>query len=293
MSEEKTPCQHSADQHSCDGNCEHCKSDCKEKTDPAECRIREGMGRIRHKIVVMSGKGGVGKSTVAVNLAYALASTGRKVGLLDVDIHGPSVPKMLGLDGMTLTSENERIIPVSVGSLKVVSLGFLLRNPDDAVIWRGPMKIGVIRQFLSDVDWGDLDELVVDTPPGTGDEPLSVCQQIPNPSGAIIVTTPQEVSAADVRKSINFCRQIEFPILGVVENMSGFVCPKCGELTEIFAGNAGKKISERFNVPFLAKIPIDPSVSLGGDAGHPFIHNEESPTAKAFQSVIEPILSLD
>lgn len=288
MSENQNGCEHSSG-HSCDGNCGHCK----EKQNSDDCRLREGMSKIDHKIVVMSGKGGVGKSTVAVNLAFALAAAGKRVGLLDVDIHGPSVPKMLRLDGQTLMSENERIIPVSIGPLKVVSLGFLLQNPDDAVIWRGPMKIGVIRQFLADVDWGGLDYLIVDTPPGTGDEPLTVCQMIPDASGAVIVTTPQEIAAADVRKSVNFCRQLQFPVLGIVENMSGFVCPKCGEITEIFSGEAGKRISEQFDIPLLGKIPIDPTVCAGADEGRPFIQQEENnPTAAAFRSVIEPILNL-
>ena len=289
MSEQQSGCGHSAD-HSCDGNCDHCK----EKQNSDDCRLREGMNKIRHKIVVMSGKGGVGKSTVAVNLAFALAAADKRVGLLDVDIHGPSVPKMLSLEGQTLMSENERIVPVSVGPLKVVSLGFLLQNPDDAVVWRGPMKIGVIRQFLADVDWGELDYLVIDTPPGTGDEPLSVCQMVPDATGAVIVTTPQEVAAADVRKSVSFCRQLQFPVLGIVENMSGFACPHCGEITEIFSGNAGKEISEQFGVPFLGKIPIDPTVCAAGDSGHPFVGGREStPTRTAFQSVIEPILKIE
>ena len=284
MSEQNQQCGgHSCGgEHGCSGNCEHCK----EKQNSDDCRIRSALSRIKNKIVVLSGKGGVGKSTVAVNLAYALAASGANVGLLDVDIHGPSAPKMLHLDGMTLESDGTQIIPVTVGNLKVVSLAFLLRNPDDAVIWRGPMKLGVIRQFLSDVAWGDLDWLVVDTPPGTGDEPLTICQILED-AGAVIVTTPQEVAAADVRKSVNFCRQLQLPVLGVVENMSGFVCPKCGEITEIFSGEAGKKIAEQFEVPFLGKIPIDPVVCAGGDAGAPFVREAaENATAKAFSDVV-------
>ena len=279
--------------HGCGGNCETCGEDCKNRQSAEDLRMREEMGRIKHKIVVMSGKGGVGKSTVAVNLAFALAAEGRSVGLLDVDIHGPSVPRMLHLEDMKLMSENNKVLPVEIGTLKVVSIAFMLQNPDDGIIWRGPLKIGVIRQFLADVAWGDLDYLIIDTPPGTGDEPLSVCQFIPDASGAVIVTTPQEVAAADVRKSVNFCRQLNFPVLGIVENMSGFVCPKCGEVTEIFAGDAGAKIAQQFCVPLLGKIPVDPTVCAGGDAGRPFIQKgDASPTAKAFRAVIEPILNL-
>ena len=267
----------------CDGNCGSCKGNAVKQ------RIEEAMSRIKRKIVVLSGKGGVGKSTVSVNLAFALAATGAKVGLMDVDIHGPSAPKMLDLDGMTLSSDGEKIVPVEIGTLKVVSLAFLLQNPDDAIIWRGPVKLGVIRQFLSDVAWGDLDYLVIDTPPGTGDEPLTVCQTLRD-AEAVIVTTPQEVSAADVRKSISFCRQLEMNVLGIVENMSGFVCPHCGEVTEIFAGAAGEKLAEQYGVPLLGKIPIDPAVSAGGDAGTPFARvNSETPAAKSFAAIVKAI----
>ncbi|MFA5757351.1 MAG: Mrp/NBP35 family ATP-binding protein, partial [Smithellaceae bacterium] len=187
-------------------------------------RLQARLCRIQHKIVVLSGKGGVGKSTVAVNLATALALHGLRVGLLDVDIHGPSVPTMLGLEGESLKGNPGELFPVEFGGLKVMSLGFLLQNPDDAVIWRGPMKMGVIKQFLTDVNWGDLDYLIIDAPPGTGDEPLSLCQLIQPLTGAVIVTTPQKIAAIDVRKSISFCRRVNVPVLGVVENMSGFVC---------------------------------------------------------------------
>ena len=257
-------------------------------------KLRERLGRIRHKIVVLSGKGGVGKSTVAVNLAVALATSGRSVGLLDVDIHGPSVPTMLGLEEARVHEERGEIVPVQLGGLKVLSLGFLLRNQDDAVIWRGPMKMGVIKQFLSEVSWGDLDYLVIDSPPGTGDEPLSVCQLIGNLDGAVIVTTPQKVAAVDVRKSISFCRQLEVPVLGVVENMSGFVCPKCGEVTPILLAGGGRRIAEDMRVPFLGSIPIDPKVAQSCDEGRPFIqHYSESPTAGIMREIIRPIMALD
>ena len=187
--------------------------------------------RIRRKIVVLSGKGGVGKSTVAVNIAVALQMAGKRVGLLDIDIHGPSIPTMLGLESETLQGGADGLLPIDLDGLKVMSLGFLLPDPDKAVIWRGPLKMGVIKQFLKDVAWGDLDYLIIDSPPGTGDEPLSVCQLIGNLDGAVVVTTPQKVAAVDVRKSITFCRQLKVPVLGVVENMSGFACPKCGEIS--------------------------------------------------------------
>ena len=196
---------------------------------------------------------------------------------------------MLNLDGMTLSSDGEKIAPVEIGTLKVVSLAFLLQNPDDAIIWRGPVKLGVIRQFLSDVAWGDLDYLVIDTPPGTGDESLTICQTLRD-AAAVIVTTPQEVSASDVRKSISFCRQLEMNVLGIVENMSGFVCPHCGEVTEIFAGGAGEKLAKQYGIPLLGKIPIDPAVSAGGDAGNPFARvNAETPAAKSFAAIVRAI----
>jgi len=229
--------------------------------------LQSRLCRIGHKIVVLSGKGGVGKSTVAVNLAVALTLSGKRVGLLDIDIHGPSVPTMLGLERERIQGGEEGLLPLDIGGLKVMSLGFLLENPDDAVIWRGPMKMGVIKQFLKDVVWGDLDYLIIDSPPGTGDEPLSVCQLIGTLDGAVIVTTPQKVSAVDVRKSITFCRRLQVPVLGVVENMSGFVCPKCGEVTQILPPGGGRRIAEDMRVPFLGAIPMDPKIAEAGDSG--------------------------
>jgi ATP-binding protein involved in chromosome partitioning len=250
--------------------------------------------RIRHKIVVLSGKGGVGKSTVAVNLAVALNLAGKKVGLLDVDIHGPSVPTMLGLEGEMLQGGGDGLQPIDMEGMKVMSLGFLLRNPDDAVIWRGPMKMGVIKQFLKDVTWGDLDYLIIDAPPGTGDEPLSVCQLIGKLDGAVVVTTPQKVATIDVRKSISFCRQLGVPVLGVVENMSGFACPKCGEVTQILRAGGGRQISEDMHVPFLGSIPMDPEIAAACDDGQAFVqYYALSPTAIIMQKIIEPLLALD
>jgi ATP-binding protein involved in chromosome partitioning len=250
--------------------------------------------RIRRKIVVLSGKGGVGKSTVAVNMAMALLMAGKRVGLLDVDIHGPSIPTMLGLEGKTLQSGADGLLPVDAEGLKVMSLGFLLPDPDQAVIWRGPLKMGAIKQFLKDVSWGDLDYLVIDSPPGTGDEPLSVCQLIGSLDGAIVVTTPQKVAAVDVRKSITFCRELGVPVFGVVENMSGFACPKCGEITQIFSSGGGQRIASDMGVPFLGSIPMDVAIAASGDSGRPFVrHNAASPTAGVMREVIRPLLALE
>ncbi len=257
-------------------------------------QLQSRLCRIRHKVVVLSGKGGVGKSTVAVNLAVALMMAGKRVGLLDVDIHGPSIPTMLGLEHEHIQGSTDGLIPVDVGGLKVMSIGFFLNDQDDAVIWRGPLKMGVIKQFLKDVEWGDLDYLIIDSPPGTGDEPLSVCQLVGTLDGAVVVTTPQKVAAVDVRKSITFCRQLHVPVLGVVENMSGFACPKCGEVTQVFCSGAGREIARDMLVPFLGSIPIDPKVAEACDNGQAFVHHFAStPTAKALLAIARPLLALD
>jgi len=257
-------------------------------------RIAERLCRIGHKILVLSGKGGVGKSTVAVNLAVSLMLSGKRVGLMDIDIHGPSVPTMLGLTGQEIKVGNGEILPVELGGLKVLSIGFFLPNQDDAVIWRGPMKMGAIKQFIRDAAWGDLDFLIVDSPPGTGDEPLSVCQVLGSVDGAVIVTTPQKVAAVDVRKSISFCRQLGVPVLGVVENMSGFACPKCGEVTPIFRSGGGRSMAIDMGVPFLGSIPIDPMIALACDEGRAFIHRyHTTATAEVMQDIIRPIRDLD
>ncbi len=257
-------------------------------------RLESRLCRIRRKIVVLSGKGGVGKSTVAVNIAAALHAAGRRVGLLDVDIHGPSVPTMLGLEGITLGNGPDGLLPADAGGIAVMSLGFLLPHPDEAVIWRGPLKMGAIKQFLMDVAWGDLDWLVIDSPPGTGDEPLSVCQLIPGITGAVIVTTPQKVAAVDVRKSITFCRRLGVPVLGVVENMSGFACPKCGEVSAIFSRGGGHGIAEGMKVPFLGAIPIDPAIVASGDEGRPYVRAfAASPTAAVMRGIIASLLALE
>ncbi|MCQ2378031.1 MAG: Mrp/NBP35 family ATP-binding protein [Victivallaceae bacterium] len=240
----------------------------------------------------MSGKGGVGKSTVAVNLALSFALQGKKVGLLDVDIHGPSVPKMLKLESYRPeVSGAGKMLPAEIGSLKVVSIGFLLESPDSAVVWRGPMKISAINQFITDVEWGTLDALVVDAPPGTGDEPLTACQLLAGENAeAVIVTTPQQISATDVAKSLTFCRELKLNVAGIVENMSTFVCPCCGKETAIFSSGAGEELAERFGVPLLGKLPIDPIICQGGDEGTPFIRRfAASPTAAAFAKIVEKL----
>lgn len=258
-------------------------------------RIRERLSKIRHKILVLSGKGGVGKSTVAANVAMALAQAGCAVGLLDIDIHGPSIPKLLGLEGegCSPAAEEGAIRPVALGAnLKVMSIGFLLQSRRDAVVWRGPLKYKVIQQFLGEVTWGALDALVIDSPPGTGDEPLSVAQLVGCPASALVVTTPQDVAVADVRRSITFCEQLHLQVLGVIENMSGFVCPHCGKTTDLFKTGGGEALAREMNVPFLGRVPLDPQVVVSGDAGTPFVFRfAESATARAFGDIVRPILS--
>ncbi len=248
--------------------------------------------RIKHKLIVLSGKGGVGKSTVASNIALSLAASGKSTGIMDVDIHGPSIPRILGLEGSPVETMEQGLLPVSGGeNLKVMSIGFLLRGKDEAVIWRGPLKNGVIKQFIKDVEWGDLDYLVIDCPPGTGDEPLSVIQMIEDLDGAIIVTTPQDVSIIDVRRSIKFCETVELKVLGVIENMSGFVCPHCQETTDIFKSGGGEKMAEDMGVPFLGRIPLDPQITEASDKGVPYISAfAESKSAKAFAGAIDTLI---
>ncbi|MFW6414088.1 MAG: iron-sulfur cluster carrier protein MrpORP [Verrucomicrobiota bacterium] len=250
------------------------------------------MNNIKHKILVMSGKGGVGKSTIAVNLACLLKKKGFKTGILDVDIHGPNIPVMLGLTDKSITGSEDLLYPVIYEGMKVMSIAFILKERDDAVIWRGPMKTNVIQQFINQVDWGDLDYLIVDSPPGTGDEPLSVCQTLKGLDGALIVTTPQKVALGDVRKSINFCRKVEVPVLGVVENMSGYICPNCGEQTTLFAGGAGQEMAEQMEVEFMGHVPVDAGMSTAGDSGRPYLLTESlSGTAKAMEDVLMRVIN--
>ena len=258
-----------------------------------EAEVKGSLEKIKHKFLVMSGKGGVGKTSVSVNLSMALAKKGYKVGLMDVDIHGPDVPRMLGLKGMLDLNEQRKLTPMSFSeNLTAVSLESLIPNKDDAIIWRGPMKHQVIRQFISDVEWGELDHLIIDSPPGTGDEPLSVAQTISD-ARAIIVTTPQEISLADVRKSINFCKTVNMEIFGIIENMSGFDCPHCGETVDIFGSGGGEKTAAAFNIPFLGKIPFDPKVVSCGDSGSSYQDtNPDSAVTKAFAAVVGEIAKL-
>ncbi|AGW14266.1 Mrp/NBP35 family ATP-binding protein [Megalodesulfovibrio gigas] len=248
--------------------------------------IANTLSRIRYKLFVMSGKGGVGKSSITVNLAAVLANMGYKVGIMDVDIHGPSVPAMLGLGSGLETAEDKRILPQQYNErLSVVSMDSLLKDRNQAVLWRGPMKHSAIRQFIADVAWGDLDFLVIDSPPGTGDEHMTVLKTIPD-ALCVVVTTPQEVSLADVRKAINFLQYAKANILGVVENMSGLCCPHCGGDISLFKKGGGLKLAEQYGLPFLGAVPLDPATVVAGDRGAPVaLLEEESPAKRAFQAL--------
>lgn len=260
---------------------------------PNDTLLQLKLGRIAHTFMVMSGKGGVGKSTVSVNLAVTLARNGMRTGLLDVDLHGPSIPKMLGLSSRRLIQVGDQIIPVSVlNNLKVISTGFMLKGNDDALIMRGPMKAGLVRQFLGNVLWGELDCLVIDCPPGTGDEQLFLAQLLNSRSSAIIVTTPQQMATIDVEKSISFCRRLELPISGIIENMSGFVCPHCHQETDVFSAGGGRELAHRFGAPFLGSIPLDPEVVRSGDAEEPYLRSYAGTnTAACIDRIVELLLS--
>ncbi len=283
-------------------DCDHCESATrpskKRQEDESEkvFRQRQALDRrmcqIGYKFLVLSGKGGVGKSTVAANLAMALAQNGRSVGLLDIDVHGPSIPKLMGMETGQVQGSGGEMQPVRVSdNLAVMSIGFLLPDRQQPVIWRGPRKHAVIRQLLTDVAWGTLDYLVVDSPPGTGDEPMSIAQLVGPSAGAIIVTTPQEVAISDVRRCVAFCNEVSVPVVGIVENMSGFVCPKCGERIDIFKRGGGMALAREMGVPFLGQIPIDPKVVVTGDAGIPLVRDgPQSPAAKAFADVVDSIM---
>ncbi len=251
------------------------------------------MKKIKHKIAIISGKGGVGKTLTAVNLAISFALQGHenRVGLLDADLHGPCVPKMLGMEQQKL-----RVGPVgafpALGplGLKVVSMVFVLDGPEVPVVWRGPLKMRAIQQFLTDIVWGELDFLFIDLPPGTGDEPLSVMKLLPELDGVVIVTIPSEVSQNVVEKAITFSKQLNVPIIGIVENMSGFICPTCSTETQIFKTGGGQRVAEKHSVPFLGRIPIDPRICEASDKGHPFIiENPDSPASKAFAQIVDKI----
>jgi len=258
-----------------------------------EQMLQGRMAEIDHKLLVLSGKGGVGKSTVAANLAMTLSRAGKRVGLLDIDVHGPSIPKLMGVETGQVQGVGEEMLPVKVtDNLSVMSIAFLLPAAGYPVIWRGPRKHGVIRQFLKDVAWGRLDYLVVDSPPGTGDEPMSIAQLIGSSAEAVIVTTPQEVAISDVRRCVAFCNELSLPIAGILENMSGLVCPKCGEKIDLFKRGGGMALALEMNVRSLGQIPIDPEVVVAGDAGIPLLRDgPQSPAAKAFADVVDLILA--
>ena len=255
--------------------------------------LREALSRIRNKFLVMSGKGGVGKTSVSVNLAMTLAKKGYKVGIMDVDVHGPDVPRMLGLTGVKAGNAGDKLEPMHYSdNLSAISIEGILPEADTAVIWRGPLKHAAITQFISEVNWGNLDYLIIDAPPGTGDEPMSVAQTVED-ARAIIVTTPQEVALSDVRKSINFCKKLNLDIFGVVENMSGYACPHCGETIDLFGSGGGEKTAGQFGLRFLGRIPFDPNLVKAEDVGAPFQDNyRDAPVTKAFQDIAEILASV-
>ena len=258
-----------------------------------DAAVRTSLQKIKHKIIVMSGKGGVGKTSTAVNLSLALADAGHKVGIMDVDLHGPDVPRMLGLDGMPELMANNKLSPMKYSEkLSAMSIESFIPSKDDAIIWRGPMKYSAIRQFIGDVEWGDLDFLVIDSPPGTGDEPLTVAQ-IVSEARAIIVTTPQEVALADVRKSINFCKTVKMEIIGLVENMSGLNCPHCGEKIDLFGSGGGERTARQTGIRFLGRIPFDPNVVACGDSGACYqkVHADTA-VSRAYDDVAQKLAQL-
>ncbi|MDI6885513.1 MAG: Mrp/NBP35 family ATP-binding protein [archaeon] len=262
----------------------------KSRGEEAGKAIEARMGRIKHKIMVMSGKGGVGKTTVAANLAFALGMAGLDVGLMDADIHGPDIPKILGIEDKRSEVRGNKIYLVQVTPrLKAISIGFLLPDRDSPVIWRGPMKMNAIRQFLTDVEWGELDYMVVDLPPGTGDEPLSVVQLIKKVDGGIIVTTPQDLALLDSRKAVNFSKLLKVPVIGIIENMSGFVCPYCGKDMNIFKYGGGEKAAVELDVPFLGRVPFDPKMVEAADSGTPFVLQKESKVGEAFEQIVKKV----
>lgn len=264
----------------------------------------EALSHIKHIFLILSGKGGVGKSSVTTQTALALCNFGYKVGVLDIDLTGPSLPRMFGLEGQSILQAQQGWMPVPIpvpdnlkGELKVISLGFLLDDKGNSVVWRGPKKASMIKQFISSVAWGELDYLLIDTPPGTGDEHISIAEQLrwSNPDGAIIVTTPQSVATADVKKEINFCRKVELNILGIVENMSGFICPHCAECTDIFSSGGGSKLARNCSIPYLGAIPIDPKfvelIENQATAGELLVHSyHESSIFPIFKDILLKLL---
>jgi Mrp family chromosome partitioning ATPase len=252
-------------------------------------RMAQRLSKVKHKIVVMSGKGGVGKSTVAANLACVLAEEGT-VGLVDADVTGPDIPLLMGVEDAHVTPTEAGMEPTTgPRGVKIISMAQLI-DRDKAVVWRGPLKIKALKQMLSDVEWGELDYMVIDLPPGTSDEPLSIAQEIPDADGAVVVTTPQEVSLLDVRKSIAFARSVNLRVLGIVENMSGMVCPHCGKQVDVFKVGGGEAAAKELGLPFLGRIPLDPRIVVGGDAGVPFVlEHPDSPATKAFRGIVSAL----
>jgi len=281
----------SQEDHACGGGCQ---SQCGGQEQDQDAKLRRSLQRIRNKLVVLSGKGGVGKSSVATNLAVGLARQGQKVGLMDVDVHGPSIPRLLHLEESRPSAVEEGLIPIKwEDNLSVISLGFFLPAKSDSVIWRGPVKMKLIQQFLEDVFWGDLDYLVIDCPPGTGDEPLSVMQLLGTDAQGVIVTTPQDLAVDDVRRSVDFCAQTGNPVLGLVENMSGLKCPHCGEIVDVFASGGGERLAQEAGVPFLGRIPLDPEVVRNADQGKVTMsENTDSPAAEAYGEIVNTILQI-
>ncbi len=257
-----------------------------------DVELLKRLSKIKHKIVVMSGKGGVGKSTVATNLAVGLAMMGYETGLLDADIHGPDIAKMLRIEDAQLEANDNGILPVFVPPrLKVISMAFLSPDRDQPIVWRGPLKMGAIRKFIEDVIWGDLDYLIVDLPPGTGDEPLTVAQLIKDADGSIIVTTPQDVALLDSRKTVRFSEGLNLPVIGIVENMAGLICPHCKKEVDLFKKGGGEKAAKDLGVDFLGRVPIDPEVVESGDEGIPIVaRNPDSPAAVAFKEILEQVI---
>jgi Mrp family chromosome partitioning ATPase len=276
-----------------DSTCETCDqtNSCsqQEKETHAQEKLRSKLSHIKHRIMVMSGKGGVGKSSVATNLAVALSQDGLNVGILDADIHGPNIPKMLGIEFQHVENFGKGMVPVEVfPNLKVISMAFFIGDRDNPVVWRGPLKHGVISQFLGEVEWGPLDFLVVDLPPGTGDEPLSVAHLIKNVDGAVIVTTPQDVALLDSRKAVTFSRILNIPVIGIVENMSGLICPHCHKEISLFKKGGGEKAARDMKVPFLGRIPIDPEMVTDCDRGMPFVMaHPDSEATRALKEIAD------
>ncbi len=289
---QNTPAKDTNCDENCDENCSSCSS--RPTPQPQKGLPPKSKIDVKHVILVLSGKGGVGKSTVSVNLASALSAHGRNVGLLDLDFHGPNIPKMLGIEGQKPAVLEKHIEPVHVtGTLSVMSMAFLLPDTSTPVVWRGPMKMAAIQQFLDEVNWGTLDYLVVDLPPGTGDEALSIAQLAPNVKGAVIVTTPQDVAVLDAVKSVKFVEKLEVPVIGIIENMSGMICPHCGDTIDLFGRGGGKKAAEDLGVPYLGAIPLDPAMVKAGDEGRPYVlRHADTPTWKAVDAIMEKLVKL-